>query len=263
MRTMEIKKKSGGVRKIYIPSRAEKSKLRKLLAVIPQPEDKLVSAHGFRTGRSPVTNALAHVKNHVDEGIMISCDLSDFFRHVREADVASFLPFAWRKKILTACFVDGAAQQGLSTSPALANLAGIAIDEAIRRKIDEQWHGAEYTRYADDLSLSFPVAPSCGTDSVIACLEEIVEKHGQIINKKKTRIQLAKSGRWECCGVMVDRNGIYISRRQRRELRVAEHRAKTDPTRKNRYRAGGLREWAQLKIPLTAEEKLARRQIAA
>lgn len=263
MRTMEIKKKSGGIRKIYIPSRSEKSKLRKLLAVIPQPEDKLISAHGFRTGRSPVTNALAHMKNHVDEGIMISCDLSNFFSHVKAERVASLLPFAWRNKIISACFVDGAAQQGLPTSPALANLAGIAIDEAIRSKIDEQWHGAEYTRYADDLSLSFPSVPSCGTDSVIACLEEIAEKHGQIINKMKTRIQFAKNGRWECCGVMVDRGGIHISRRQRRELRVAEHRAKVDPTRKNRYRAGGLREWAKLKMPLTAEEKLAREQIAA
>lgn len=145
MRTIDIVKKSGGTRKIYVPSRAEKQALRELLAAIPQPSGKLASAHGFRAGRSPVTNALAHVKNYVPGAVMISLDLSDFFGRVRPAQVSAHLPATRREEILTTCFPDGAAQQGLPTSPALANLAGIAIDEAIRRKIKKSgWRAASY-----------------------------------------------------------------------------------------------------------------------
>lgn len=166
-----------------------------------------------------------------------------------------------REEILAACFPDGAAQQGLPTSPALANLAGIAIDEAIRRKIKKASWRAAYTRYADDLSLSFPAVPECGTETVIAAVDEIVRRCGHQLNARKTRIQKAGAGRWECCGVMVDDKGVHIHRRQRRLLRALTHNAqKPGVDKKTCQRAAGLSEWAKLRKPVTAEEKRERKR---
>lgn len=291
MRSMEIKKRSGGIRKIYVPCDSEKMALRNLLPVIPQPAQKLASAHGFRSGRSTVTNALPHVNNHRPGAVMLSFDLSDFFGHVTPTQVEPYLPETHKAQILSLCFPDGAAQQGLPTSPALANLAGIAIDKAIRRKIKNEWQGAAYTRYADDLSLSFPSVPVNGAYDVILAVNDIVHGCGHSLNPLKLRVQHATAGRWECCGVMVDGQGVHISRRQRRILRAAEHctrmladtaglsmdkirnimstesrarstgkrRPKLDPLQRvavdNAYRSTGLREWAQLKKPVAPSVK--------
>ena len=223
MQIIQVEKRSGGTRKIYVPSREEKGHLRSLLAVIPQPDNRLASAHGFRSGRSPVTNALEHQPNYIAGAVMLSLDLSDFFGSVTPEQVLCYLPRNHQEGFLMACFPDGAAQQGLPTSPALANLAGIAIDEAILQENEKHGWNAVYTRYADDLTLSFPSMPDCGINAVIASVDEIVRRHGHRLNRKKIRIQQARSGRWECCGVMLDERGVHVSRKQRRLLRAMEH----------------------------------------
>lgn len=255
MQIIKIKKRSGGIRTIYAPNKDEKAELRALLPLIPQPTDRLCSAHGFMKARNPVTNALPHIPNHVYGGTMISLDLSDFFNRVTAAQIAPFLPQTHREEILQKCIIDGATQQGLPTSPALANLAGISIDEAIRRKIKKCWHGAIYTRYADDLSISFPEIDRSEAKAVVADISEIVQRCGHTINKRKIRIQHAKGGRWECCGVMVDDDGIHISRNQRRKLRLALYVNEKFPSRSTKRKASGLLEWSKLKKPLTVEER--------
>ena len=258
MQIINIQKKSGGTRKIYAPNKEEKVMYREILLSIPQPEAKLKSAHGFLRGKSPVTNAQAHVSNYKPTGLMISMDLSNFFGRVVPQQVVPHLPEKMKEVIIGHCFPDGAAQQGLPTSPALANLAAIGIDEAIRKLIKKQWITAVYTRYADDLSISFPDTPEEPTETIIAKINEIVSRCGHSINAEKTKIQLAKAGRWECCGVMVGNEGVVISRKQRRKLRILNYMAERSDNCTLMKRAIGLAEWSKLKKPVTEEERRAK-----
>lgn len=255
MRILTIQKKSGGVRKIYAPNKKEKKKLKEILKMIPQPAEKLKSAHGFMAGRSPVTNALEHMPNYRPGATMISMDLSDFFGRVTPNQVLPHLSASVAEKVTAFCFPDGAAQQGLPTSPAIANLAGIAIDEAIRRKIKRVWTGATYTRYADDISISFPAELPCRAEEIIEEVKAIAERCGHRINNKKTRVQPAKAGRWECCGVMIDEKKICISRKQRRKLRMLRYLNDHYPESATAGKVAGLEEWSRLRAPITEEEK--------
>jgi hypothetical protein len=191
--------------------------------------------HGFVRGRSPVTNALAHVGYEYT----LCMDLADFFDSVTKEMVIKVLteigekdkamamkvpggmkPETWSKHI-GAIFPDGAARQGIPTSPTLANIAAIPMDREI---LAMQRHGRFrnfiYTRYADDLCFSFN-RPGAGK-MLMKRVPTIVEKCGFTLNTKKTRLQWAGAGRRMITGVAVD-GGIHPTRTVRRRIRAARH----------------------------------------
>lgn len=260
MRIIQIKKRSGGTRTIYAPSKGEKSEFKALLATIPQPAGLLRYAHGFMGGRNIVTNT----QPHAGKTMTISMDLSNFFDSVRPSMVRGRVPTA----VIDRCFLfadgtpgtteDCRARQGLPTSPALANLAAIAMDEAILKKLKKMGiAGAVYTRYADDLSISMDCDDQTTAQAVVAAVADIVSRCGFRLNPRKTRIKRATGGHRECCGVMATTNGVAVSRRTRRAIRAAQHNldvaratgqsSKTvlSLTRKLQ----GLREFSTLKTP--------------
>lgn len=266
MRVVEIKKSSGGTRRIYAPSKDERAEYRTLLAGIAQPAGLLRSAHGFLAGRNIVTNAFPHV----GKAMTISMDLSDFFDSVRPSMVRGRVPQA----VLERCFLaadgtpgtseDCRARQGLPTSPALANLAGIAMDEAILKKLKKLGVvGAVYTRYADDLSISMDCDDQATAEAVIAAVTEIANRCGFRVNARKTRVKRASAGNRECCGVMATPDGVAISRHTRRNIRAAEHNlaaatkngADAKTIRRLSAKLRGLREFATLKTPRIISER--------
>lgn len=215
MKIFSIKKVSGGSRTIYAPSSTEKRELREILSQISQSPAFLRSAHGFMPGRNIVTNALPHI----GKSMTISMDLSDFFDTVTPGMVAGKVPAIALEK----CFPDGAARQGLPTSPAIANIAAGAMDEAIRKRLAKlQIPGAVYTRYADDLSISCDTDSQEIADKIILEVKQIVSRCGFRVNEKKTRIQRASAGRREVCGLTVDAE-VHAPRKQERKLRAARH----------------------------------------
>lgn len=239
MHITKIPKKNGKFRTIYVPSKEEKRELRKLLRSINKKQIKYLDkevVHGFFPKRNPVTNA----KRHIGYEYTLCFDLHDFFDSVTLDKVGFRLTDKQREK----CFVDGAARQGLPTSPALANLAAWPMDKGIlyyMKMKDMRGKDIVYTRYADDLSFSF------NDPSLIKKLRkdipDIVKKHGFEINHSKTRCQAAVAGRRIICGVAVDKDSIYPTRKSRRKLRAALHQ--------NHMRsAQGLKEWTKLKVPV-------------
>lgn len=256
MNVFKIRKKSGSYRTIYAPSQEEKLALRAILwdEIEPLCEkvDKRNVQHGFRRGRSAVTNAM----QHVGYDYTLSFDLKDFFDTVKPEHVPQF---AQRTEL----WPDGAARQGLPTSPALANIAAAAMDEDIcamnpvkvqattrRMGVD----GFVYTRYADDLAFSFD--DPYWIDVLKQAVPALAEKHGFKINPDKTTLQWSGAGRRMITGIAVDK-ALHPPRSIKRRLRAAKHQRNTGQWR-------GLYEWASLTPPKewVRLQKLARAQSA-
>lgn len=262
MRTINIPKRSGGTRTIYVQSRRESRRYR---LIAHELMDLLLAhdcshLHGFMPGRSPVTNAMAHAGHR----FVLQMDLRDFFDHCTfERLLAAGVP---RYLGARAC-VDGAARQGLSSSPAASNLAALPLDRDLMGACPA---GVTYTRYADDITFS-------GDDlgellTIRSLVPSLAEQHGQEVNGKKTRIQRADTGRAIITGVAVDSEGVHLPRRTRRTLRAARHNlerlqnklAVLGPgvipamgrVRELGHRTRGLEEWAKLKPPRSSSPSL-------
>jgi hypothetical protein len=235
-----VPKRSGGFRTIYVPSAEEKRNLRSLLGHLHRLQGRTCTevVHGFVRGRSPVTNALAHVGCEYT----VSIDLKDFFDHVTEEKLRGKLG----KDLLSRVLVDGAARQGLPTSPLVANIAAVDLDKAILKWIRKAGKEIVYTRYADDLALSFndrSLIPE-----VIGKVTEIASRCGFPVNRDKVRVQWAGAGRRVITGVAVDRDGVHPTRAAKRRLRAALHQG-------NKASARGLQEWCALKLPNPSRAK--------
>ena len=236
----------GKERTIYAPDPKEKKAFR---ALIPE-LDRLLARkrghrclHGFVKGRSPVTNALAHVGRR----FTVTFDLSNFFDsvtddHLRAAGVPNPLSHPLRALVL----VNGAPRQGLPSSPAAANLAATPMDWELLT-----WLGAKgdpqatYTRYADDLTISTDRREIA--QAALAEVPGIVMKHGFAVNPKKTHLYDARCGRRPITGVAVGPDGIHPTRAMKRKLRAALHQG-------NEAQARGLAEWCKLKLPKAARK---------
>ncbi len=251
MRVVKIPKKSGGHRTIYVPDPAEMGRLRAMLPRLNELQERADTVdcqHGFRRGRSPLTNALPH------RGFRFTLcfDLADFFDSVtrkglcieNDNDLASGIiqtPFAF--EVMDICFQDGCARQGLPTSPLIANIAASGMDRDIvalksgrAGRFDRDF---VYTRYADDLTFSFD-SPSTAV-WLKAEVPAIVEKHGFRINVRKTRLQSAAVGRRVVTGYAVD-DQVHPTREVKRRLRAAKHSGRPS-------HAAGLEEFCRLKLP--------------
>ncbi len=232
---IKLPKGDGAFRTIYAPSKAYKEKLSSFLLNLQQKlhnadEDKTI--HGFMRGRGPVSNA----QKHVGYAFTLSLDLKDFFDSVTSEMAKEYLS----DEELELCFIDGIARQGLPTSPLIANLAFLKLDEKIKEAIEEEGVYTVYTRYADDLIFSFNHKEFAATLEPL--VEKIVTKGGFTLNRKKTKLQSANDGRRMITGIGVDERGIHPSRKLKRQIRAALHQ-------KNREQAFGLLSWAECKEP--------------
>jgi hypothetical protein len=242
MKITKIPKGNGKFRTIYCPGPDEKYRLRSILHFINTRAVTLdihKAAHGFMPGRSIVTNALAHVG---DWQITLHFDFEDFFDSVKPTDeLREILRCAVGKDFLPLLFPDGAARQGLPTSPAIANIAAAPFDAAVialrdsltpkRRILGSRGPAFVYTRYADDLTFS------CNSEAVAArILKEIpalAAEHGFKINTAKTTRQHARAGHRIVTGIAATPTGIAPTRQARRKLRAASHQIKTGLRRRN------------------------------
>lgn len=275
-------KRNGGSRTIYLPDYTQKRELRSIVGVLSSIADRLDThdvIHGFTQGRSSVTNA----KVHIGYEFTICFDLSDFFESVtREKCRAAAAVGGQDERLFSIlhpdCFPDGAARQGLPTSPALANIAATVLDNAImalwkpNRFHERPW---VFTRYADDLSFSCHTMAT--VNLLLATVPGVVEACGFKVNPSKTRVQCARAGRRIVTGVAVGERDIVIPRAIKRRIRAGRHQLKTNKIGKRMLRrmrtnaarwrrnvpifwrlrcsVQGLKEWARLKAPKDSEPK--------
>jgi hypothetical protein len=233
-----IPKRSGGERLILAPKRELKALLRTLNAELATKLPVSEYAHGFRRGRSIAT----HAAPHVGKKVVVRLDLKDFFPslHVGRvrgllialgysypvaATLATLMTEAVRQPVQVGeevFFVPVGGRhvvQGAPTSPAIANAIVLSLDRRVAGLAKKL--GFAYTRYADDLTFS-------GDDTAVARalikgVQRIVHAEGFALNPDKTRV-MTQRGAQVITGVTVNRE-LGLSRRERRKLRAALHRA--------------------------------------
>ena len=252
-RRFTIPKRRGGERTIDAPSDDLKSLQRRILRKMLSPLPVHPGATGFVRKRSIVHNARPHAR----QGVVINLDLADFFHTISaERVLGVWRGIGWNKesaRVLTnMCTHEGRLPQGSPTSPALSNLVCRRLDSrlsALAGRLQTPLRSTRtglsnrvaYTRYADDITLSFerfginkrrykrPAGeaarqiPLTARRSVLKMIREIIEEEGfRIQMKKRVRIQRAHQ-RQTATGLVVNA-GVRLPREVRRRIRAMRHR---------------------------------------
>lgn len=216
------KKRSGGVRLIESPKQTLKQVQVKILREILDRIAAHPAAHGFVRGRSILTNATPHV----GQGVVLKFDLTNFYTTVGFSRVtAIFRTIGYSREaaiwlaLLTTSAVPGNMPfdreklyslqpywrrhlpQGAPTSPALANLSARHLDARLTGMA--RAFGAQFTRYADDLTISGPVGLSKGLRTLIPLVEQIIRRERFQSNRKKRQV-LRSHQRQSIAGVVVN-----------------------------------------------------------
>lgn len=223
-RRFTIPKRTGGERLISAPRRRLKRLQHWILEHILEPLELAEPAHGFRRGRSTVSNALPHL----GAAAVINVDLRDFFPTVTfprvkglfrklgySEEVATVLGLACTEPDIVETELDGIRYfvargarrlpQGAPTSPAITNALCRRLDRRVAGYASR--HALVYTRYADDLTLSSK-SVDARVGACLAFLRKVVAAEGFTIHPDKIRV-VRRGRRQEVTGVVVnDRPGV-------------------------------------------------------
>lgn len=185
------------------------------------------SAHGFVSGRSIVTNASVHA----GAAVIVKLDLRGFFPSVSRAHVADLLRTTSIEPndaaTLAALAVDprtDALPQGAPTSPSITNALCLRLDARCAAAAEAA--GARYTRYADDLTFSWPDAADPEIPELLAIVTEAARAEGFEVHPRKTKIMRSGS-RQAITGLVVNAAPgaapVRVPRETVRRLRAAIH----------------------------------------
>jgi RNA-directed DNA polymerase len=244
--TFEIPKRSGGTRTIKAPIHSLKLLQRKLSDLLQDCVDEIIvaskrkdrAAHGFKRGRSIITNA----RQHRHRRWVFRLDLAEFFPSINFGRVRGFFlksrDFELNKEVATvvaqiACH-ENALPQGSPCSPVVSNLVAHLLDMRLVKLARDS--GCTYSRYADDLTFStnkreFPpniAVPSAavGPESHIwlpgTALRKVVEGAGFRINAKKTHL-MYRASRQTVTGIVVNKV-LNVRWEYRHNVRAMVHR---------------------------------------
>ena len=254
-RKVSIKKKTGGHRELQIPNDDLKQVQKKLAEFInSQFKNKIFpSCHSYRNNRGIISNSLPHLgckvlvkldvkdyfQNITFEQVMRELDLgfesiqfhpqSNFIRHnVSElhSKISSYLASEEAQETLKKLiYSEKGLPQGAPTSPVISNLVLSDFDKEVYALVTSL-NGA-YTRYSDDITISFKEDSSQKIAQVIKFVESKLAENGFKLNKKKGKINVLRPHQAQrICGVTINSGKPTISRKQRRLIRAAEHNAK-------------------------------------
>jgi len=217
-----LKKRSAGWRLIESPKSTLKSLQHKILREILDRVSVHPTAHGFAAGRSILTNA----QPHAGQDVLLKFDLSNFYATVCFARVVAIFrrlgysreAAIWLASLTTSCvpynlgfqeqgpyalsvYLSRHLPQGAPTSPALANLSAFGLDVRLSGLANS--FGANYTRYADDLTFSGSSEFGHGLRTFIPLTQKIIRQEWFNLNYAKRKILRAHQ-RQVVTGVVVN-----------------------------------------------------------
>jgi RNA-directed DNA polymerase len=217
----QIPKRSGGKRLLFVPSNELKALQRRLLRRLLKRLRCHPAARGFQRGESIVTNALPHA----GRAVVVKLDLHEFFPSTRGVRIyCYFRRIGWNRPaaaLLTKlCTHHEGLPQGAPTSPRLSNLVNYRLDRRIAAMANKL--GAHYTRYADDITLSFAEDDRRVIRYLIRFVRRVVAEEGYLLHGRKKRHIRRRHQQQRVTGLVVN-DGVHLPRRVRRWLRAVEH----------------------------------------
>ncbi len=225
--TFEVRKKSGGNRRICVPAPFLKRTQAWIHENILCSPGARALIHSASTAYGANCSALKNAAVHAGASWMVKLDIKDFFESISERQVyrvyrrlgyPALLSFElarlstrfheaswgnprslrqgrWRWNAADPGqdvpyekpFQVGHLPQGAPTSPMLANLVVHEMDEDISKIASAA--GATYTRYADDMVLTLSESTRATATSLLQAVGEVVTRAGFRINRKKTHVR--------------------------------------------------------------------------
>lgn len=222
----KIPKSNGKLRNIYAPNDNLKFNQRYVNGLLSKVYTKKLhySATGFRHDYSVITNAVRHRRSDV----FFMFDISNFFDTIKEKTIKHFISrnIHWfidqyATSNITLKWADGKETkhkgivQGSPASPIISNIVMIEFDKKVCAYMNKK--GYTYTRYADDITISYKQekvgyrSPK-DIDLEMRELEEYLQRQLSrlipysklMINKDKTRCEiLSKENPVKVCGVYI------------------------------------------------------------
>lgn len=239
-----IPKRNGTERAIWAPLPKLKAAQHSILENITQKLLVHGAAHGFILGRSIATNA----EEHTNSKVLVKLDIKDFFPSVTVSRVKGvFRKAGYKEQIATLLamlctespreivehkektyYVATGARclpQGAPTSPSITNALCLRLDQRLSGLAESM--GWRYTRYADDLTFSFPKSAKkeLKIGALIGTVKQIVSEEGFQVHPDKTKVHRS-SGAQRVTGLVVNGDGtVRVPRELKRSIRAAIHNA--------------------------------------
>jgi hypothetical protein len=222
-RISEISKPRGGVRRLEIPNEETKKLQRTILRRLLTGLDIHPFACGFEQGTSIVDAATPH------EGrlVVVRMDVRRFFESTTAARVqAYFQGIGWdaasAATLARLTTFHGHLPQGAPTSPKLSNLVNAPLDEALMRLARR--HNGGYSRYADDITMSFDIRPGRVVRGLTQVVRRILKSYGYTMHGGSKLKILRRHQRQQILGLVVNQK-TALPRKTRRWLRAVRHHA--------------------------------------
>ncbi|MDC0273699.1 MAG: reverse transcriptase family protein [Planctomycetaceae bacterium] len=222
-----VQKRSGGERLIESPKPLLKQVQRQILHEILNKVPVHQSCHGFTRNRSILTNA----KPHCGQRVVIKYDLQNFYPSVRRnriiaifrglgynrevsiwlgrlttTAIPSSIPFPQEGPKGLRDYLSAHLPQGAPTSPALANLSAFSLD--LRLHGLTKSFAANYTRYADDITISGPDNLMKSLKTLIPLVQQVIREERFVVQNKKRKV-IRNNQRQQICGVVVNKHTNY------------------------------------------------------
>ncbi|KAB2790410.1 RNA-directed DNA polymerase [Brucella anthropi] len=182
------------------------------------------SVHGFRKGKSYITNARVHFgARHI-----LNVDIKSFFDNITTpqiANVFSSIGYCESGSLTLAALTSkqGKAPTGAPTSPMIANAIFLKADEQLIEFARSK--GLRYTRYADDLTFS---SDHRIDEEVVGKVNAIVKSSGFQLNDKKTKF-MGPGDRQEVTGIIINER-MNLSKEWRNFARGYIHSILSNPS---------------------------------
>ncbi len=190
------------------------------------------ACHGYVKKRSTRTNA----ERHCGSRYILHADIEQFFHSITRERVQAMLVMLGLKPNVSGALssfltINERLPLGLHTSPLLANLACLDLDDQLSDLA--QKFRATYTRYADDITFSSSTSRLPGQIE----LESILHAHGFSISKRKCFV--TKNGQSHfVTGLSVSDAVPHVPRQMKRRLRQEIYMAEKFGLKSHLGRAG-------------------------
>lgn len=218
-------KKRGGTRVLHAPN----PELKHLQRLIHRRLLRKLQVHWCATGFEPGVSIAHNAAFHAGQAVVIKLDLKDFFPNTTAERVEHyFRRIGWDAEsaaLLTElCTHEGGLPQGAPTSPRLSNLINHVMDAQILRYVEA--HHGTYTRYADDITVSYPEDWPKYVRGTIQHVRRTAKRHGYTVHTRGKLRVVRRHQQQRVTGLVVN-DRVNLPREKRRWLRAVEHRLKT------------------------------------